>query len=35
MTYVICEPCIDVKDHICAEVCPVERIFLIRKEYEL
>ena len=26
MTYVICEPCIDVKDHACAEICPVECI---------
>ena len=22
MTYVICEPCIDVKDHACAEIFP-------------
>ena len=23
MTYVICEPCIDVKDTACVDVCPV------------
>lgn len=27
MTYVICEPCIDVKDQACVEVCPVECIY--------
>ncbi|RKU25358.1 ferredoxin [Candidatus Poribacteria bacterium] len=32
MTYVICEPCIDVKDHACAEVCPVECIHPMRDE---
>ncbi len=26
MTYVICEPCIDVKDNACVDVCPVECI---------
>jgi Fe-S-cluster-containing hydrogenase component 2 len=26
MTYVICEPCIDVKDRACVEVCPVDAI---------
>jgi len=26
MTYVICEPCIDVKDNACAEICPVDCI---------
>lgn len=26
MTYVICEPCIDVKDKACVEVCPVDCI---------
>ncbi len=26
MTYVICEPCIGVKDASCVEVCPVECI---------
>jgi NAD-dependent dihydropyrimidine dehydrogenase PreA subunit len=25
MTYVIAEPCIDVKDRACVDVCPVER----------
>ena len=24
MTYVVCEPCIGVKDKACVEVCPVE-----------
>ena len=27
MTYVIAEPCIDVKDRACVDVCPVEAIF--------
>ena len=27
MTYVICEPCIDVKDSACADVCPVDCIY--------
>ena len=27
MTYVIAEPCIDVKDYTCVEVCPVDAIF--------
>lgn len=26
MTYVICEPCIDVKDNACIDVCPVDCI---------
>jgi len=26
MAYVICEPCIDVKDTACVEVCPVDAI---------
>ena len=26
MTYVICEPCIDVKDSSCVDVCPVDCI---------
>ncbi len=26
MTYVICEPCIDVMDKACVEVCPVDCI---------
>ena len=30
MTYVICEPCIDVKDHACADICPVECIYPMR-----
>ena len=27
MTYIIAEPCIDVKDAACVEVCPVECIY--------
>ena len=27
MAYVICEPCIDVKDSACADVCPVDCIY--------
>ena len=27
MPYVIAEPCIDVKDKACVEVCPVKAIF--------
>ena len=27
MTYVICEPCVDVKDTACVDVCPVEVIY--------
>ena len=27
MTYVIAEPCIDIKDKSCVDVCPVEAIF--------
>ena len=27
MAYVICEPCIDVKDQSCVEVCPVDCIY--------
>jgi len=26
MTYIICEPCIDVKDTACVDVCPVDCI---------
>ena len=26
MTYVICEPCIDLKDNTCIDVCPVDCI---------
>lgn len=26
MTYVICEPCIDLKDNACLDVCPVDCI---------
>ena len=26
MTFVICEPCIDVKDTVCVDVCPVDCI---------
>ena len=27
MAYVICEPCIDVKDSACVDVCPVDCIY--------
>lgn len=27
MTYVICEPCIDVKDKACVDECPVDCIY--------
>ena len=27
MTYIICEPCIDVMDTACVEVCPVDCIY--------
>jgi NAD-dependent dihydropyrimidine dehydrogenase PreA subunit len=27
VTYVIAEPCIDVKDKTCIDVCPVDRIY--------
>ena len=27
MTYVIAEPCVDVKDKACVEVCPVDCIY--------
>ena len=27
MTYVICEPCVDVKDTACVDVCPVDCIY--------
>lgn len=27
MTYVIAEPCVDLKDLSCVEVCPVDAIF--------
>ncbi|MBI2822892.1 MAG: ferredoxin family protein [Acidobacteria bacterium] len=27
MTFVICEPCIDVKDKACVEACPVDCIY--------
>ena len=27
MTYIIAEPCIDIKDLSCVDVCPVEAIF--------
>jgi NAD-dependent dihydropyrimidine dehydrogenase PreA subunit len=26
MTYVICEPCVDVKDSACADICPCDSI---------
>jgi NAD-dependent dihydropyrimidine dehydrogenase PreA subunit len=27
MTFIICEPCIDVKDKACVEACPVDCIY--------
>ena len=27
MTYIIAEPCVDVKDNACVEVCPVDCIY--------
>ncbi|MBI4455697.1 MAG: ferredoxin family protein [Acidobacteria bacterium] len=27
MTFVICEPCVDVKDKACVEACPVDCIY--------
>lgn len=27
MTYVICEPCVDIKDRACVEECPVDCIY--------
>jgi len=27
VTYIIAEPCIDIKDRSCVDVCPVEAIF--------
>jgi NAD-dependent dihydropyrimidine dehydrogenase PreA subunit len=32
MTYVIAEPCIDLKDHSCVEVCPVDCIHPTKEE---
>lgn len=32
MTFVICEPCINVKDRACVEVCPVDCIYEGPKE---
>jgi NAD-dependent dihydropyrimidine dehydrogenase PreA subunit len=32
VTYVICEPCINVKDTSCVEVCPVDCIHPTREE---
>lgn len=26
MTYVICEPCVDVKDSVCVDICPCDSI---------
>ena len=27
MTFIICEPCVDVKDKACVEACPVDCIY--------
>ena len=32
MTYIIAEPCIDVKDQACVEVCPVDCIYFINDD---
>ncbi len=34
MTYIIAEPCIDVKDLACVEVCPVDSIHPTKYETE-
>ena len=34
MTYIIAEPCLDVKDTACVEVCPVDCIHPMKKEAE-
>ena len=34
MTYVIAEPCIDVKDTACVDVCPVDCIHPSREEVQ-
>jgi len=34
MAYVICEPCIGVKDTACVEVCPVDCIHPTKEEAE-
>ena len=35
MTYVICEPCVDVKDTACVDVCPVDCIHTVEGENQL
>ena len=35
MAYVICEPCVDVKDTACVDVCPVDCIHTIEGEAQL
>jgi NAD-dependent dihydropyrimidine dehydrogenase PreA subunit len=32
MTYIICEPCVGVKDTACVDVCPVDCIHPTKKE---
>jgi len=34
MTYIIAEPCIDVKDTACVDVCPVDCIHPMKDEVE-
>ena len=34
MTYIIAEPCIDVKDTACVDVCPVDCIHPTKNETE-
>ncbi|WP_456409887.1 ferredoxin [Oceanithermus sp.] len=35
MAYIICEPCVGVKDRACVEVCPVECIYDAPEEYDM
>ena len=35
MAYVICEPCVDVKDTACVDVCPVDCIHTVDGENQL
>ena len=35
MTYVICEPCIGVKDTACVDVCPVDCIYGKNADWEM
>jgi NAD-dependent dihydropyrimidine dehydrogenase PreA subunit len=35
MTYIICEPCVGVKDSSCVDVCPVDCIYGKKEDYEM